>query len=283
MEMNQLIKQAQGTNIETLLLAHQNLREPAEGELTDVARVGAKSWLRQHDLMHDERASGGFSLTHDGQQLAQALHRSRTNGERRWDMVARALAEAIDGDSDQDSVIEVDGAAVTDKERDLVLERLERWDLIKVLRAWGNEVVRVIAKPRLSEVFDVHGLLRDHYDAGRGSVDNSVTTNISGGNVGGVQAGGSGNTMHVSQTITLAERTDVLAKVVEIMAAVEAIDGAEELRQAVAAIETTAAEPSASKPRIKEKVLEAMAIAGATQGVETAGSLLLQLFSSIAG
>lgn len=284
MDLNPLIREAQGTHIEAVLLDVRGHRPLADGQLPEEALHSAKNWLDAHGLILDENLASQFGLTYDGQRLADALHRSRTSGEGRRDAVTRAVAEAIDAGEDEREVATVDGVEVTDRERQIVLDRLARWDLISVVRSGGEEIVRADARPALAEVTDVQGLLKDHYE-GRGIVDQRVsnTTHVSGGTIGGFQTGGSGNTMHVTQTITPSDQADVFARVSEILRELDEVEGAEELRGAVEAIQEAAAQPDQSRPGLRQKVFEAMAVAGATQGVEKATVLMSQLLASLMG
>lgn len=281
-DLNNLMRDVRGTDIETVLLAVRGHKELADGELSPEAQYGVKTWLNDRGLIHSESVAGDFSLTYDAQRLAEELHRSRSSGEGRKDLVTRAVAEVIEAGRDEQEVTEVNGVEVTERERQLALNRLEKWGRISVVRAWGNEVVRADALPALVEITDIRGLLRDHYE-GQGIVDQRVsnTTNVTGGTVGGIQTGGSGNTMHVTQTITPSEQADVFARVSKILRELDCVEGTEELRDAVEEIQEAAAQPDRSKPGLRQKVIEAMAVAGATQGVEEAIVLLSQLLASL--
>lgn len=285
MDLNPLIREAHGTHIEAVLLDVRGHRPLADGQLPEEALHSAKNWLDAHGLIRDENLASQFDLTYDGGRLADALHRSRTSGEGRRDVVTRAIAEVIDAGGDERDVAVVDGAEVTNRERQIVLDRLARWQLISVVRGWGEEILRADARPALAEVTDVQGLLKDHYEGRGGVVDQRVTntTHVSGGTVGGVQTGGSGNTMRVTQTITATEQADVFARVSEIQRELDRVEGADELRDAVGEIQEAAAQPDQSKPGLRQKVVEAMAVAGATQSVEKATVLLSQLLASLAG
>lgn len=284
-DLNSLMRDVRGTDIETVLLAVRGHRELADDELSPETQYGVKTWLKDRGLIHSESVAGDFSLTYDAQRLADELHRSRTSGEGRRDLVTRAIAEVIDAGGDEREAITVDGVEVTDRERQVVLDRLAKWDLISVVRSWGEEIVRADARPALAEVTDIRGLLRDHYEERGGVIDQRVsnTANVSGGNVSGFQVGGSGNTMHVTQTITPSEQAGVLARVSEILRELDDVEGAEDLRGAVEEIQEAAAQPDQSKPGLRQKVIEAVAVAGATQGVEKATVLMSQLLASLMG
>lgn len=281
MELGALVREARGNHIEALLLEVRGLREPTEGELTPEARSSARAWLNRHDLITSVRASGHFRLAYMGEQLADELHRSRTSGEGRWDRVTRVIAEEIEAGGLGDGARIVDGADITEKERAMAYDRLERWQLVTIQRAWGGVVVRASARSALSEVPHIHGLLKEHYEGQRHYVDQRVMneTNVHGGTVGAVMTGGEGNAAYVTQTLTAAEQVSITAKVAEILDALDGVGGAEGLRAAVEAIQEVATQPEPSKSTIRQKVFEAAAVASATVGVEKASHLLIQLVS----
>lgn len=173
-------------------------------------------------------------------------------------------------------------------ERQLGLARLEKWELIEAFRSWGGKIVKALAKPALAEIPDIHGLHTDHYEA-RAYVDQRVTntTNVSGGYVGGIQTGGSGNTMNVTQSVAPMEQAGIIAKVAEILSALDGVEGVDNLRFAVEAIGDQAAKPDATKPNVRQKVIDAMTVAGSvasiTQAVGPATVLLSQLLSLVTG
>lgn len=278
MDMIQQIREAQGTYIELVLLDARGHRPLAEGELSPEARHGAKNWMQAHGLAGEENLAGQYHLTYDGELLADALQASRADGEGRWDRVTRETIAAIQAGRQPDDVTVVDGVPVSERERQLAIDRLERWRLIKALRAWGGQVVRALPLPALAETVGIVGPLKDHYE-GRGYVDQSVrnTTNISGGNVAGVQTGGSGNTMHVTQHISALERAGIASKVDSILQVLAGVDGADGVRKSVEEIREVAILPGATKPTVKQKVIEAMTIAGGTAGVVQATVMLAQL------
>lgn len=285
MELMSWMREIQGTYIETVLLAAGQHRPLADRQVSDEEQYGAKNWLDDRGLIRDENLASEYTLTSEGQRLADALHRSRTSGEGRWDRVTRAIAEVVLAYGDEQSVTVVDGIEVSDSDRELVIDRLKKWGLIEVEEALGYGVVRVDPLPRLAEVFDVHGSLRDHYEGQRGLVDNRTTntTHISGGNVGVAMTGGSHNTAHVTQVITPADQARIFTKVAEILGALDNVEDSDELRAKVEAIQEAATQPQMTKPGIKQKVIEAMAVAGVTQGVDQAVVLLSQLLSEVMG
>ncbi|MGO1568542.1 MAG: hypothetical protein ACTHXC_10975 [Brachybacterium sp.] len=283
MDLNPLIREVRGSYIAAVLLDRAGHRPLADGELSPAAVHSAKRWLDDNKLILGESLAGDFDLTYDAEQLADALQKDRTSGEGRWDAVTRAVAEAIEAGQRYPEVDTVDGAEVTDRELQVGLERLARWELIDVVGD-GGRILRADARPALVEVSGVRGLLKDHYEGGQGPGHRvSNTTNISGGTVGGVQTGGSANAMHVTQTITPVEQADILAKVTNVIDTLAGVEGVEELRAAIDDIRDTAAEPAPSKPALKDKVIEALAIAGATRGVEQVIAPLAQLLPWVSG
>ncbi len=262
MDLNSLMKEAQTReHVELVLLEARGHREFDEDDISNEARQNAKGWLRDHDLITHERYSGNFDLSYDGQILADKLHESRTNGERRWDLVMREILAALDTNRPLESVAEVDGAAVTDKEREVIYNRLERWGLAELHRDWGNEVVQVVPKPALAEALGVTGSLKDHFE-GQAYLDQRVSnqTNISGGIVGGTMTGGSNNTMQIQQTITPLEAAGIKARVDEILQHLEDVEGAEELARIVQGVREEVDKPEATKSSVKAKATKAISL-----------------------
>ncbi len=146
------MKEAQaGEHLELVLLSMGGYRDLREGELPSGALEAAERWLRDRGLAGEENLGTPFRLTYDGRVLAEALHRSRTSGERRWDLVMRAMIEAIYRQEDPEEIQEVDRAPVTRQEREVVYCRMEKWQLAKLLRSWGGQVLRFIPKPAMAE------------------------------------------------------------------------------------------------------------------------------------
>lgn len=277
MDLNGLIREVQGTHIEAALLAARGHRELAEGTLSDEAAYSAKKWLHSRGLATEENMAGQYDLTYDGQQLADALQKSRRSGEGRLELVTRALVEMILAGGSAHGVTVVDGEEVAAHERELALTRLEKWKCVDAVHAAQQRFVRVDAAPGLYEAHGVVGTLKEHYE-GRGYVDQRVTntTNVSDSHVGGIQTGGSGNTMHVTQTISELERTGVTAKLDQVLALLADVDGAEDLRAAVEEIREVALLPEATKPSIKQKVVEGLEVAGNLASVTQASPVMAQ-------
>lgn len=285
MDLSRLVREAQYSHIETFLLDRLGLRPAVEGELSDRALVGAKEWFRRNDMIVDEGLDGSFDLTYDAEHLAHTLHHSRTRGERRWDEVTREVARSVEAGSAIDNLSEVDGLPVTKGESTIAIERLERWGLVKVTRDWGGEIINVVRQSGLSQIFGARGPLREYFEGSGSVVDQRVnnTANISGGNVSGVQLGGRGNTMHVTQAISTLEQARILAKTAEILKELEGVEDVEDLRASVQSIEKVAVQTGPSKPLLKEKVVEALATAGAKEAVTGATVLLSQLLTLVVG
>lgn len=284
MEMNRLIKEAQAReHVELLLLDAGGHRAPGVEDLSDEARVGAKEWLRNHGLIVGERLSGDFDLNYDGQMLADQLNQSRTSGERRWDLAMKLMLPAIYEYGNADSVMKVDGLAVTDTERDIVYDRIEKWGLGKPLKAWGGKVIRVLPKPRLAEALQVSGSLKDYFE-NQTHVNQSVTnqTNISGGTVGGVMTGGSGNTVHVQQTLSSLEAEGVKAKLDEILQVINDVDGIEPLVEVMQQARSEVDTPEATKPSIKKKVVDGISVAGDLSSIAQTAPLIASVLPMLA-
>lgn len=74
-------------------------------------------------------------------------------------------------------------------------------------------------------------------------------------------------------------RADILAKVADIEEQLDGLEGADELRASVQAIQKATSQPQATKHGLKDKVIEALMMAGATEGVQAAALGLLQMLT----
>lgn len=283
MDLNVLMRQVQGTHIEDVLLEKRGHRPLADGDLSAEAALGARDWLQTRNLATEHNLAAQYDLTYDGQRLADAMHKSRTRGEGRWELVTRALAEAILARQHPSAITVVDGSEVTDLERELGLSRLEKWNCIKVSHTAQARFVRVEAAQGLFEAPGVEGSLKDHYE-GWGQVDQSVTntTHITGGYVGGVQTGGTGNTLHVAQTLNQLERAGITAKLDAILHMLDNSDAVRDLTEAVEGIREVVLLPEANKSTIKDKVVAGIEVAGNLASVAQAAPLVVQVLPLLA-
>lgn len=275
MTYDEIIRQLRGTPAETVLLAvheaggeaHFSTASAAAGD--GWAASGGEETLRRLGLLQPwQSLAGEIALSADGKTVAQRILQSRESGEDRHDAVTRAIAKAALNASTDDGwrVTEVDGRPVTDDEIALVLDRLERWQCAKPLRAWGGVVLRLLPRDRMREFPSVPGLLRDRYESGPSSyIDHSTTntTSVTGGTIGGIQTGGTGNTQHISQTISGAEQAELLAAIGQVLAALDA-EPNDRVRAEVEVIKGEVVDGKASKHTIRDKVQTALITAGAT-------------------
>jgi hypothetical protein len=144
-----------------------------------------------------------------------------------------------------------------------------------------NTVYAMHLLPRGHEVPGLTGLIADHHRGGNFSrVDNSNHVNVRDSTISGIQAGGSDNTMHVTQTVTLTagEQTQVLTILGQIAAILrEAKTDVDDLSALVAILTDEASAPAPPKPALRQRVIEAVVLAGATEGVDQVSHLLAQL------
>ncbi len=275
MTYDQIIRQLRGTPAETVLLAvheaggqaHLSEANAATGDPSE--DVGGEETLRNLGLLQPwQSLTGEISLNANGRTVAGRILQSRESGEDRHDAVTRAIgkaaleATAIDGWR----VAEVDGRPVADNEIALVIDRLERWGCARPLRAFGGTIVRLMPLNRMHEFPGISGLLREHYESVGGSyVDHSTTntTSVTGGTIGGIQTGGSGNIQLIAQTISGAEQAALLAAIGQVLAALDA-EPNDRVRAEVEVIKGEVIGEGANKDSIREKVQTALITAGAT-------------------
>ena len=124
--------------------------------------------------------------------------------------------------------------------------------------------------------------MSDYVRGGPSFGDVTNTANFHGGNVAGVQVGGRDNVMHVVQNVTHEERAQVLAGVAEVRQMLDAagVDSVD-LSAALDAIHDEAAKPDANRPNLRERIVEGVAIAAATEGVGLALNGLAALLNVV--
>ncbi len=286
MHLDQLEERIAGTDTETVLLSaaeangHVAFSELAHAVDGDRARAAeAVDELRFLELLTNDERGGSVELNGRGRQLAAAMQRSLLSGPRRWDAVQRAIIDALLTKQPWQDLV-VNGQPVAREELELAAGRLDEWGYVKQMRG-DNTVYAMHLLPRGHEVPGLTGMIAQHHSGASSShVDNSAHVNVRDSTVAGIQTGGSNNTMDVTQTVTLT--TGEQAQVLKILAQVEAIlrdadTDVEELGAAVATLTREASLPAPLKPTLRQRVLEAMVLAGATEGVDQVSHLLAQL------
>lgn len=214
-----------------------------------------------------------------GKRIAEAVQLSRVNGPDRWDAVQRAVIGALLAKQSWQDLV-VDGQPVTRAELELAAGRLDEWGYVKQKRG-DNTVYAMHLLPRGHEVPGLTGLIADYHRGGNFSrVDNSNHVNVRDSTIAGIQAGGSDNTMHVTQTVTLTagEQIQVLTILGQIAAILrEAKTDVDDLSALLAILTDEASAPAPPKPALRQRVIEAVVLAGATDGVDQVSHLLAQL------
>lgn len=290
MNENDLINHLRDTGYDDVLVA-----AVAQGHLTDEVVTGrdgaehgldeAGTTLEQLGLVHLSRRVAGSVLqpTGRGRALARRIEQSRDSGQDRWDAVTRAVAAGLHSDrTNAWRVEEVDGRPVTPGELTIAVDNLERWDCAKPIRAWGQEVVRLLPKDRLHQIPGIHGLLRDYFEGAHvASYDQSThNTTTVGGNAHAVQTGGAGNQQTVS--ITTIERAEMLATLGQVRAAL-GDDAPTELVEAVDEVEAEVRSAQPTRPTISQQLQSALITAGATSASAEVFKGLTHLLSLVTG
>lgn len=284
-----------GTEAEAVLLA----AEGGGGQIPHskvIAAVGGHEWaasdasatLRRLGLASEEQSlAHETTLTSQGRRVAQAVRRARHNGPDRWDAVERAImADLIRNkrrSADDWGAASVDGQDVTDDERTNAMQRLAEWGYLTGIGGWQTSgFARIDATPKAAQVAGIIGLLADQHRSGGGSSYHYGDTTTLGNNntVGVLQTGGHGNTQTVTQTIDVEERAQVLQLVRPLLAALDTADGdTTELRGAVQAITEEVVSDDATRASLKNRVVQALVVAGASES----GHLITQGLAHLLG
>lgn len=240
--------------------------------------------------------------TSEGRRVAGLIRTSRTEGADWFDAIERAVAAAVLSPTTEGSwrVKEVNGRPVSEAHLKAAVARLEKWECVKPVSSWGGPPL-LNPGPYLAEVPGVTGLLRDHFEntgpppvhdyrsypvmvSNSFNTDNSNTINnindVSDSTVGNMAAGGEGNEQHSVQTITRDERTQIL-EVLERLRTDMGQDMAPEVVEAVDQIESEAQSETATKPRLKDKIVAALVTASAHAGIQLVSGHLNELLGIV--
>lgn len=288
MDENTLRDRLQGTEEEAVLLAvaedgghsFPEVVDAVTGGRADTVRVVSN--LQELGLVDREQSLAyDIRLTGLGSRLATQITESRTSGRDRSDAVRGGLLRWLArpdmfATHTRDFVGEPSASAwavpFSDGEVQAASDLLTERGLIKSHGAWGAATgFRPEITPEGRAAVESGEPISVYVRGGRPSADVTNTANFHGGNVAGVQLGGQGNTMHVVQNVTHEERTQVLAGVAEVRQTLaDAGVVSAELDSALAAVHEEAAKPDASRPNLRERITEAVAVAAATQGASLA-------------
>ncbi|WP_082807493.1 hypothetical protein [Janibacter terrae] len=241
------------------------------------ATVGAVSALQDLGLVDREQSAAyEVTLTRRGRRVAERITDSRTDGRDRADAVRLGLLRWLKarterpGTADlyaEDEEATAYGVPFTVEEIRHAVAFLREHSLIVGTGSMQGPFLRPGLTPEGRNAVDSGLAVSDHVRGGPSSQTFNNTANFHGGNVAGVQVGGQGNSMDVVMTVTNEERTQVLAGLAEVC---QTLDDAgvtsPEVREAVEAIHEEAAKPDASRPALRERITEAVAVAAVTEG-----------------
>lgn len=292
MDIPSTANQLRGTSAEQLLLliaeaGGQGQPRTTLGidDLSDFATSEAAAALRSLGLARqDHSLAGEVTLTEFGHQVSQRIKQSRADGEDRWDAVTRAVALGVLSEASNGwRVAEVDGRPATDNELHIAVNRLERWDCARVVRAWGDEIVKVLPRARIRELPAIQGRLVDALDGHSVSLDHSThnVANVTNQGQMGVVQVGEGNIANLSYGLPDSLRSDLASQVSDLLVGMRNEVGASDLIESIEVIRSELEQPGSTKPSIKEKVVVAMTTAGATAASSAVTTAALQGLASI--
>lgn len=263
-------------------LPHSGIIEAVGGDASTGSHAAAT--LRRLGLASEEQSiAHETTLTPQGLRVADSLLNSRHNGPERWDAVERAIADSLINRGMGWHLGELDGIPVSDNETRLAVHNLERWGLVRAERNAGNEIYVVMPLDPIHQVPGLDGLLKEHFEGRASSNDYSSTTNIGNGNtIAGVQTGGESNTQTVTQSVTVNQRAQVLGMVGGLLRTLDDAEGdTQDLRVAVEAIRDVAASDGATRDSLKDRVMQALVVAGATESGQLIAQGLAQLLGVV--
>lgn len=298
MDDNALADWLRGTDEEAVLLAVAESGGEAGPSVVDEVSGGRRETVytvqRMQDMGLVEREQSmayEVVLTRRGHRLAERITESRTDGRDRADAVRLGLMRWLKAHPERpetadhfayDETATAYGVPVTVDEIRHAVAFLREYSLIVGKGTLQGPFLRPGLTPEGRNAVDSGQAVSDYVRGGpRTQTSNTTNTLINHGHMGGGQVG-DGNTQHVVMHVTHEERAEVLAGVVEVRRTLdEAGVNSPEVRAAVEAIHEEAAKPDASRPALRERITEAVAVAAITAGAPVAleglGALLAMI------
>lgn len=256
--------------------------------IDEVAAMQAWTELRQLGLEYqlEQSLAGGYTLTEKGIRIARSIRTSRASGAERWNAVERAIAQTLIKEGRinapfTDEIGDVDGTPVTEIEAHNAIIKLERWGMVNVIRA-DQGIVVVHSDDPLHQVPGIDGLLTGHFEGRTGATYNNSTNTTWGDDntVGAFQAGGQNNTQNATGAISIDTQAQVLTRVGALLRTLDEADtDVDDLRAAVEAVKDEAVRDGATKLSLKDRVVQALLVAGGSE----AGNLIAQGLAQLLG
>lgn len=270
--------------------AHLSTIEAAVDGLTRRDTASIAQQLRALGLAtHHARASGEVTLTYDGRTLAQRVLDSRVGGPDRWDAVQRGLLQWVgQGGRTNTADFEGDVAAIaygtpfSAEEIEQAVEFLIENGLLQAFGTWEAKGLRPQVTTQGGYALHHTGTIAEYMSSKSGSVtyDYRSSNTLGNHNIVGAIQGGKNNTQTSTLTVTPNQRAAVLTRIGELLQTLDDADlDDEELRAAVEAIRDEASSEVATENGLKDRVVEALAIAGASE----IGHLVLQGLAQLLG
>ena len=267
--------------------------ESAVDGLTRADSTAIAQRLRDHGLVSLETSLvGEVTLTYDGRTLADRILRSRADGPDRWDAVQRGLLRWVSdgepkdvGNFGSDPAAVAFGSRFTVEEIEQAAEYLVQNELMQAIPTAQGHLLRPKITPQGRYALHHDGAIAEYLMRGGGSTtyDYSSSNTMGDNNVVGAQLAGHSNIANVVQTLTPAQRSEVLDGVGELLRGIDSSESPDpELRSSVEAIANEASSDGASKASIKERITLAIVTAGASEIGHLAFRELSQLLAIVA-
>lgn len=253
--------------------------------------VEVQRHLDRLGVIGEESDNESLCLNLRGAHVAENIARSRANGPDRRDAVQRAFLQWLaDGvkpgrpvDFHGQPTATAFGTAFTVEEIKNAAQFLLDHSLIE-----GFQSMAGLQGPTITYEggYALHhsGLIVDFLKRGGSTTyDNRNTTHIGDGNtIGGVQTGGHDNTLTVN--LSVEQRAQVLGLVGGLLRTLDEADvDTADLRTAVEAIQKEATSEGATKASLKERIFQALVLAGASEAGHLIAQGLAQLLGTVTG
>lgn len=305
MDVHTTMRKIRGTSIEEVLLVvadaggESHLRPIEEAVGIDRRDVGeVAGYLRDLGLARrDQSLAGEVTLTHLGQQVAEAVERSRTTGQYRSDAVQGALLTWLEAANNPKSTDEFVGHAdataydrpFTELEISEATVYLQSKALLRGVDSWGGTLFRPEVTPEGRAMLRSGEPVSEYLRTGGQAsyYDQSNSTTFGGDNYGGVQTG-PGNVQHVAVmavTITQDQRSTVLDGVDALLRElrVSEVDGAKPVEETLQSVRAEAASSQATQHSLRDAIAVAIGTAAATKGTEFVTNGLADLLRHLTG
>lgn len=222
-----------------------------------------RSYIQSFDhmglLAKEGPLSGERYLSETGEGVVACLKESLSDGDWRFDLVVRAMLNAIQRGAPLDEITDVCGTRISDTERQDSFNFIVDNELAETISALGCVIGRANPTWKTREALRVPGLLSSWCNPKQKEghlVAN--TTNISGGNIASVITGGQEHFAEIQQNINEFDAKGFVAEIDSILQKLSEWDNIGEFKAELREIRDHAESADTNKSSIRERLSSAL-------------------------